>query len=159
MARSIALLATVSGLILAICCVIAAVCMEDHGPVYSVAELRAQLAHDPRGWVGRTVRVRGRATACAIRIDRGYFRCMPRQPRLDDPSTDATTEPLLLAWADPGPVLTAMRRVPLLGNLLPAPQQVDWGAVVTYRVQLRTATRGSCGGTACYEALVLDAAP
>jgi hypothetical protein len=52
-----------------------------------------------------------------------------------------------------------VRRVPLLGGLLPAPQAVAWGWVATYRVELRALAEGPCGGSGCYAAVLLDAAP
>jgi hypothetical protein len=159
MTRLVALLMIVSGLMLAIGCARAVVRMADQGPVYSVAELRAHLAHDPGAWARRTVLVRGRATACAIRLEQGHFHCTPRQPRLDDPDGAAMTEPLPLSWAGPNPALTVMRGIPLLGSLLPGPQELDWDVVATYRVQLRAVANRRCGATACYEALVLDATP
>jgi hypothetical protein len=57
------------------------------------------------------------------------------------------------------PLLAVVRRVPLMGGLLPAPQELDWGEVATYQVELRATPDGPCGDGACYEALVLDAAP
>jgi hypothetical protein len=130
-----------------------------HDPMYTVAQVQAGLARHPGSWVGHTVRVRGRATACSIELEHGHFHCLPRQPHLDDPDAGSWIEPLLLVWKDPNPALTIMRRVPLLGSLLPAPQELDWGTVATYRVQLRAVTRGPCSAATCYEALVLDAAP
>jgi hypothetical protein len=106
----------------------------DHAPAYTVAQVRAHLVDDPAAWVGRTVRVRGVATKCFMLLEHGYFRCLPlRQPQLSDPDLEVASEPLL-AWAAPDPLLAFVRRVPLLGGRLPAPQAVDWWEVATYRV-------------------------
>lgn len=131
----------------------------DHSRVYTVAEVRDRLARNPGDWVGRTVRVRGKAMACHIWLEHGHFQCRPQRPCLSDPDADATSEPLLLRWDDPNPALTVLRRLPLLGSLMRAPQTVDWGEVATYRIQVRPMASSRCGTGACYEALLLDAAP
>jgi hypothetical protein len=160
MARLFALLCVLLGFVLATRLAVGAISSRPgHDTVYTVAQVQAGLAWRPGAWAGRTVRVRGRATACAIKLAHGHFHCMPRQPRLNDPDVAATTEPLPLAWEDPSPALTVMRRVPLLGSLLPAPQTVDWWMVATYRVQLRATPDAPCGATTCYEAVLLDAVP
>jgi hypothetical protein len=53
-------------------------------------------------------------------------------------------------------VLAALRRLPVVGALVPPPQARVWGSPAVYRVQLE-AVRGSAGDT--YEALLLDASP
>jgi hypothetical protein len=60
-------------------------------------------------------------------------------------------------WAS-DPLLAALRRLPLLGALLPRPQVVRWGALATYRVQLLPVAAGACSVAPCYRALLLDAA-
>jgi hypothetical protein len=130
----------------------------DPGPVYTVAQVQAQLARRPGAWAGRTVRVSGRAVACAIRFERGYLRCVGEEPRLIDPDAGPASEPLPLVWGARDRLLTMVRRVPLLGGLLPAPQAVTWGAVATYRVGLQVIPGEPCAA-ACYEAVLLDAAP
>jgi hypothetical protein len=85
--------------------------------------------------------------------------CAAQRAALDDADPAPTGGPLPLVRAGPDPLLAVVRRVPLLGGLLPVPQVVDWGEVVTYRVELRTTADEPCGAGACYEAMVLDAAP
>jgi hypothetical protein len=126
----------------------------DQGPVYTVAQVQAQLWRQPGAWAGRTVRVRGVATEWCMP---GYSRCL--LPHLSDPDLEVASEPLLLAWAAPDPLLAFVRRVPLLGDPLPAPQAVDWWEVATYRVELRATPDEACGAATCYEALLLDGAP
>jgi hypothetical protein len=65
---------------------------------------------------------------------------------------------LPVAWAGPDPLPAFLRRLPVLGTLVPAPQVPRWGAVATYRVQFRVRA-AACPSPPCYEALVLDAAP
>jgi hypothetical protein len=151
MARSPLLLGVLLGLALATG--LAAVALRrplDQGPVYTVAQVQAQLQRQPGAWAGRTVRVRGVATQWCMP---GYSRCL--RPHLSDPDLEVASEPLLLAWAAPDPLLAFVRRVPLL----PAPQAVHWIADATYRVELRDMPGEPCGAATCYEAVLLDAAP
>jgi hypothetical protein len=128
------------------------------GPVYAVVQVQAGLAEHPQAWVGRTVRVRGLVKSCP------YVRhgpCARWQPALSDTSTVALSidvEPLPLVRGSASPLLAGLRRVPFLGSLTPAPQELRWDTPTIYRVQLRT---GSCGMAQlpCYEALLLDAGP
>jgi hypothetical protein len=66
---------------------------------------------------------------------------------------------LPLAWGSADALLVFLRRLPLLGNLLPAPQRLHWGEVATYRVRVQAIPGSSCGSGACFEAVLLDAAP
>jgi hypothetical protein len=123
----------------------------DQGPVYSVAQVQAELAHRPAAWVGRTARVRG------IGI---FFcqHCPQRQTYLANADANGV---LPLAWGRQDRVLAFLRRMPQVGRLVPAPQRVRWGVVAIYRVQLRELAADSCpfAPWPCYEALLLDAAP
>jgi hypothetical protein len=161
MARSSLLLGGLLGLALATG--LAAVALRsrlDHGPVYTLVQVQDRLVLQPRAWVGRPIQVRGRATRCFMLVEHGHVRCLPLLlPRLSDPDADAASAPLLMARAAPDSLLVFVRRVPLLGGLLPAPQVVHWGEVATYRVELRAMPDESCGAATCYEALLLDAAP
>src|SRR5262249_2553509 len=84
--------------------------------------------------------------------------CPPVQAALEDLAPTASA-PLPLAWEGPDPLLAAVRRVPLLGGLLPAPQALDWGVVATYRVRLRAIPESICGSGVCFEAVLLGAGP
>jgi hypothetical protein len=131
------------------------------GPVLTVAAVQVHLAKDPRAWTNRTLLLRGvAATAdCVNQLARAGIVCAPPQAVLRDASSSAAGARLPLAVASPDRLLTIVRRVPLLGSMAPAPQVVHWEVVATYRVQLQPVPAGSCGGTTCYEALVLDVAP
>jgi hypothetical protein len=66
---------------------------------------------------------------------------------------------LPVSMGKPNPLLAALRRLPLLGRLMPPLHTVRWGAVGTYQVYLRAAPSGACAAPPCYQALLLDAAP
>jgi hypothetical protein len=123
------------------------------GPVYTVAALRAHLAHDPHGWVGRPLWVQGLVVS-SVRIhspDVGSI--VLAQPHLIDPVRTAVTLPLLRAGADP--LWRRLRRLPLLARLLPSPQRVQWGTLARYRIVLRA--EGSFETPGGYGAVLLDA--
>jgi hypothetical protein len=125
-------------------------------PVYSLAEVRAHLARDPGAWVGRIVEVRGRAVGAHCLWPAAAPDACP------DPQPSSLVDPsgaLPLTAGAAAPLLAAVRRVPLLWRVLPAPQVVDWAAPATYRVQLLAAPAADCGHPPCFRALLLDAAP
>ena len=129
-------------------------------PVYTVAEVQDNLTLDPGGWAGRTVRVRGVAQVCLPSASpASVLHCIHRPQDLLDPGLGNGSEGMLLVWSPQRSWLAFLRRVPALGTLMPAAQSPHWGAVTTYRVQLRAVPAGSCTGEPCYEALLLDAAP
>jgi hypothetical protein len=68
------------------------------------------------------------------------------------------SEPLLLTWAAPDPLLTLVRQLPLADQVLPPPQVVQWWVVATYRVRLAALPANSCPTAPCYGAVLLDAA-
>jgi hypothetical protein len=128
--------------------------------VYSVADVRSHLAEDPRRWLGRTLLVRGEAIAAAcVESAATAILCAPPRVFLTDPGPSLAVRPLLpLVSASPDPWLTSVRRLPLLGSVLPPSQVVHWGQVAVYRVQVRSRADTS-SGPASYEAVLLDAAP
>lgn len=67
-------------------------------------------------------------------------------------------DPLPLVPVPPTPLTALLGRIPVLRDLVPAPQCMHLGEVAAYRVQLRVQTRQYCGLSVCYEALT-DAAP
>jgi hypothetical protein len=132
------------------------------GPVYTVAALQRHLAQEPSAWVGRAVRVRATvyADGCATWDDGTLPACREWLALLFDPEEHASVPPLTLARGPMPPLLAALRRVPVLQRLAPAPQVVHWETVATYRIQLRAASCHRGGAPRCtYEALLLDAAP
>jgi hypothetical protein len=85
--------------------------------------------------------------------------CMTSRPALQDPSASSIEAALPLGVVPQSRWLATMRRLPLIGLLVPTPQQIRWGALTTYRVRLRAAPATICASTPCYEALLLDVGP
>jgi hypothetical protein len=131
----------------------------DRPTEYSVTQVEAQLASHPRAWTDRTLLLRGVvvATGCFAQTADKAASCVPQRMTLDDADPTASGAPLPLALAGPNPLLTIVRRIPLLGSFVPASQVVHWDVAATYRVQLRATVEALCGGPPCYEALLLEA--
>lgn len=121
-------------------------------PVYTLAAVERALARDPRAWVGRMVRVQGR-----VAIGRTWSPPDSIVTRLVlvDPGYAAGVWPLDLQWGRPDPWLAALRRLPLLGRLVP-PQRLHVGRLGIYRVRLCAPTGWAAG---CAGAVLLDADP
>jgi hypothetical protein len=128
--------------------------------VYSVAEVRMHLTSQPAAWAGRTIQVRARAQGCAVwALTAGTSACLAQQLVLVDVGGEDAAEPLPLVQEPAAPVRAFLRRLPVVGPLVAAPQVLRWGADAVYRVQLRRAPDESCyHAPPCYEALLLDAA-
>jgi hypothetical protein len=126
--------------------------------VYTVAQVQDNLARDRAAWVGRAVLVRGtlQPSGC-ISWAAGGAPCHDRAAYLLL-ERDGVSALQVAGWG-PDPLLAALRRLPLVGRLVPRPRAVRWGALATYPVRLDAAPGGSCGATVCVEALLLDAAP
>jgi len=114
------------------------------GPVYTVAQVRDELGRVPAQWAGHTVQIRG------------ILQSSPTWPCAFTGGSCAATETQLIDAGTPGaagltvaitpaePFMRWLRRLPLLGPLLPS-QTLQWGTVATYRVEMR---RGAGSGTA-----------
>ena len=141
------------------------------GPVYSVTELRARLTHDPSAWVGRVVLVRGTVTGCGFARPCPLLMVVhcgtagPCRPiglpgmMLVDQPTASWLRGLPVQLGAQNPQLAFLRRLPLVGRVVPPPQVVRWGIPAVYRVQLQPAQRSVCVSSPCYEAVLEDAAP
>jgi hypothetical protein len=131
----------------------------DREPVYTVAQVQAQLAHRPAVWIGRTIRIRGQMDGCpGILTPAAQAVCLGWDRAYLSDTTAPATAPLLVERGTPGPLLAALRRLPVLGALLPAAQALHWEIAATYRVRLSLAPAASCYRTLpCYAALLLDA--
>ncbi len=123
------------------------------GPVYTVADLRQRVVQAPRAWMGRTVRVRALVLLYRTRSDPFTWRT---HLLLIDPGAAGWVGrmPLVLGAADP--VLAMLRRLPLVGPIVPHGQQARWTTAMSYRIELQARPSPSC--PACYEAVLLDAA-
>jgi hypothetical protein len=127
--------------------------------VYSLAEVDAHLG----AWDGRTLQVRGEIVPCMPAPSAGGGPCA----ELVEGSGQwygtglavAVVDPLPLVHVAPQPLVAFLQQVPLLNNLVPVPQALQWGSVATYRVQLRGIPNSICGTGICHEALLLDTAP
>ena len=136
----------------------------DEGPVYSVAAVDAHLAQNPGPWLGRTIQVRGEIVPCMAVPSAGGGPCAALTSgsgsfgQFGQPLT-STVYPLPITHAGLDPMRSIVRRIPLLGRLAPAPQELQWGVVATYQVQLAFVPNSMCGVGACAEARLLDSAP
>lgn len=148
MARSYVLPGGLLGLVLAgMLGVVALDGRPDQGLVYTVVQVQARLASDRRAGLGRTVWVRAHADACLIWTDRPGKPCIERQPVLIDAGAGEAVQALPLVQGPTCPLLALLRHVPVLATLAPGPQADHWGAVPTYRVQLRTVPAAPVPGT------------
>ena len=123
------------------------------GPVYAVKDVERALAQNPTGWVGRTVLVQGR-----VALDRTWSPpdSIVTRVALVDPGRSNSLRPLYLQWGSADPVLTALRRLPLLGRFAPPPQRLQVGLPAIYRVRLGGVSTGPSGTT---DVVLLDADP
>jgi hypothetical protein len=121
-----------------------------HGPVYSVAQVQAGLAHSPGSWVGRTVWVRGVAWHC---LGWAYGPCLVRSALLSDPGVDGG---LAVATPPANSLLAFVHALPLVGRLVPLKQAPRWGVLASYRVQIHAVPLVSCSYWPCYEVVLLD---
>ena len=126
------------------------------GPVYTVSELRTGLADNPHAWLGHTVLVRGVALGPTCPPNAS---CVFAWPVLVDADATGPDSSLLLSMGPANSLLALLRRLPLLGRLMPGPQLLRWGRPAVYRVQVRDAARKLPRGTRHYEAVLLDPAP
>jgi hypothetical protein len=128
------------------------------GRVHTVAEVRASLERQPAAWLGRTVQVRGMvlSSGCLAWDAGGSAPCRDRSAYLLD--RDGASVLQVAGW-ESDPLLAALRRLPLVGRLVPGPQVVHWGALATYRARLVAAAAAMCDVAPCYVALLLDATP
>jgi hypothetical protein len=113
--------------------------------VYTVAQARTGMMRRPRSWVGRTVLVRARAFPLGAN-------CPPSIPWctnvvLADGDALLSTSTLVAIAAGPtrpDPLVSLLRRVPLVDRMIRQPQQVDWSHVATYRVHLSAQSFSPC---------------
>lgn len=118
--------------------------------VYTVAGLSGQLRAYPTPQGEPVVRVRAVAVLVRrwVQRDPSSGRFLLSRPLLLDPYGRGTL-PLRIGPEDR--TLGALRRLPVVGALVPPPQTWAWGKPAVYRVQLETVR------TATMEAVLLDA--
>lgn len=129
-------------------------------PIYSVAMARAALSRAPQLWLNRPLRLRAiLASACELDIYPASNTCRSFQPAMFDADATAGATPFPVVLGRQGTGMAFLRRLPLVSRMVPAPQLLQWGTAAVYQVQLRAGTSRYCHAPACYEALLLDAAP
>jgi hypothetical protein len=145
------------------------------GPVYPVAVVDAGLSEHPGAWVGRTIRVEGAiyGTWCDVTAPCAHMDSDAATPftvaggdrfvlvSAQDPPPhqyDVQQPSLLLALGPPDAFLLALRGLPLIGGLSPAPQRFGWGVPSVLRVHLQPRSCPFSNGRWCYEGVVLDGA-
>jgi hypothetical protein len=150
--------AALAGLVLAggLVLVVSTVSTGAFAPIYTVSELRAGVATNPHAWLEHTVLVRGLALGPACPPNAS---CVFAWPALVDPDATGPGSSLLLSMGPANSLLALLRRLPLVGRLVPGPQLLRWGRPAVYRVQVRDAASTSPRGTRHYEAVLLDPAP
>ncbi len=132
------------------------------GAVYTVAQVRAGLARNPRAWVGRTILVRGLVMRC--RLVEGCVALPPGIPRvglvdgipiIEMPRAAVLSQALPLQVGE-DPFRSFLRLIPLLRRVVPTPRQLSPAQPTTYRVHLIVETpcaaansRASCVVAGC----------
>ena len=157
---------------------VAVVAQLDQAPVFSVATLTVELRHNPERWEGRTLLVRGMllpaldpsCTAAGAPCFRLllYDTSVPKAPAASSrvselsPGQPGTGRDAALAVvAGPAdPMRARLRRIPLLGDLVPRAQVVDMSHSRDYRIQLERDPNSPsvCPPLACFQGVLLDAA-
>jgi hypothetical protein len=130
--------------------------------VYSVAAVRTLVNRAPTRWLSRELVVRALAEPCpwwgaTARIEH----CASQAQVLIGAPGEAPAEPLPLVPPTPQPLLSLVRSLPILGDLLPrSPVLVlHWSTVATNRIRLQAIANSICGTHTCYQATLLAAAP
>lgn len=119
--------------------------------VSTVANLADHLAAHPAPWVGQVVRVRAVAVVMPVWVLHGRDPARRLVSLLVDPEGRHSL-PLVLGPEDW--LLAALRRLPLVGALIPPLQARVWGEPEVYRIMVE-AVHGT--GSVSYEAVLLDA--
>lgn len=108
------------------------------GRIYNVRQLKAIFAHNAMAWNGRVIRVRGLVSPQAYLPNCPIGRTCPQWANLFDPPIRLgyVPAPAMSLAPDPVPWLITLRGLPVIGRIIPGPQQVDWRHPATYVVQI-----------------------
>lgn len=147
----IALLSGLAGLLLVTGVAAAQASRQDPGPVYTVAQVLARLAHDPQAWANRRVQVRASAGGCIPWAAPKGEPCIDEVPELVEMRAGTLVAALPVVCGQDPPLPEFVRALPWLGRLVPAPQALVPGKLAVYRIQLPR--------TSGYDALLLDSLP
>jgi len=132
-------------------------CVVGRAPVYTLADVRRGLNREPAAWLRTPVLLRAMATSRFTRsCPLGLASCLVSTPLLVDPGTQSARGGLALEWGAAYPMAAALRRLPVLGLLVPLPQRPQWDRAAIYRVQIRRPSSRRC--VTFYVAVLLDAA-
>lgn len=108
--------------------------------VFTVAQVRTVMAHNPKEWAGGAVLVRGRLVVMVFDCPyMGRFWCPTLQWVEIDPDAPGP-QPLLVTLTPANPLLAAIRRLPLLGRFIPTTGPLHEGPGI-FRIRLRAAPR------------------
>jgi hypothetical protein len=129
-----------------------------HSPVYTPAQLHAVLGEGQGPWEGRTVLVLAVVVGGYRFSDSWDGILFVGPPLIADPGPQAGP-PLTLQWGAPDPVLARLRMLPLVGGLVPRPQELDLGQPAVYRIQVQAQPCPTWRGGVCDVGVLLDAAP
>lgn len=122
--------------------------------IYTVPQIVAGLSGNPYAWIGRTVLVRGTAGELVPPCPSGSW-CPTLLFAGDRPTPGQI---LLLEPGPASPLLAPLRRVPLVGRVIPAAQRLRWYAPATYRILFQAVPGTTCDSLPCVNALLVDAA-
>lgn len=136
------------------CIVLLAVASARRDPVYTVPQVLAGLNNDPTAWVGRTALVQG--SALSIVPSCGLRRWCPSG--LYAPKTSRPGPILLLEPGPSDPLIEQLRRLPLLGAIVPHPQRMHEDTPAVYRLHFQAVPHVTCDNGPCVTALLVDAA-
>lgn len=119
--------------------------------VYTVAQLHAHLANDPQAWVNRQVVVRAIAGGCIPWAAPKDEPCVDEQPALVQMGPAGLVSSLPLVCGVLPSLSRTLRKVALLRRWLPAPQILQPGKLMIYRIQLPAVPAG--------DVLLIDSLP
>lgn len=124
------------------------------GRVYTVPQVLAGLARNPRAWSGRVATVGGMALQLLPGCPSGRW-CASG---LYEPHTRRPGPILLLEPGAANPLVVRLRHVPLLALVAPRPQWLHWHRPAAYRVVFQAVPGATCDGHPCINALLVDSA-
>jgi hypothetical protein len=124
---------------------------QGQGRVYTVAQIVARQADDPRAWANQQVLVRGIGGGCIPWAAPKGSPCVDEQPELAEMRADTLVAALPLVCGQLYSLPRLVRELPWLGHVLASPQVLYPGKLTVYRIQLPRIPG--------YDALLLDSLP